>query len=523
METALAGFVYRSAPYRRFVLDGPVPSWVRRVFPWHAPGDRTQAEAILDLQFLFYGRRIPFGTLPWSVLPAQPRLARALHGFTWLADLKAAGSEQARERARALVLGWIGAHRRWDVVSWSPAVLGLRLASWLAAWDFIFPEAEGDERARFLEAAGRQARHLARVSPTAAGTADAFPASCGEIAAALCLDAVPLAPALDRLERHIAQQILPDGGHLTRDPAIQLSAFQHFIDVRAALLEAEHTIPQTLTAAIERMAPMVRMMRHGDGRLALFQGAKESDRTLIDSLLAASRVGVPALASAPQTGYERLAAGRSLVLVDTGAPAPDGHAAPLAFELSCGRERIVVNCGTFGGDDARWQAALRSTPAHSTLTVADASAREHSWLGPRPIRVTATRQNAEGAAWLEGSHDGYRRRFGLTHRRRLYLGDAGSDLRGEDVLEGRSGRAFHLRFHLHPDVQVSPSEDGTAVDLRTATGGLWQFLAVGGGLSVEDSTYLGSSDQPRGCRQIVVSGTTAKGTTRLKWAFRQQG
>ena len=78
--------------------------------------------------------------------------------------------------------------------------------------------------------------------------------------------------------------------------------------------------PLALQAAIERMAPMLRMLRHGDGRLALFHGAKESDRTLIDSLLAASRVGTPAQPSAPETGYERMVAGRTLVLVDVGAP-----------------------------------------------------------------------------------------------------------------------------------------------------------------------------------------------------------
>ena len=59
--------------------------------------------------------------------------------------------------------------------------------------------------------------------------------------------------------------------------------------------------------------------------------------------------------------------------------------------------------------------------------------------------------------------------------------------------------------------------------LQTASGIVWRFLAVGGALRLEDSTYLGSTDQPRKSRQIVVSSTTMKGNARVKWALRQDG
>ena len=100
--------------------------------------------------------------------------------------------------------------------------------------------------------------------------------------------------------------------------------------------------------------------------------------------------------------------------------------------MSHGRERIIVNCGAYGGDDLRWRTALRSTVAHSTMVVEDVNAVDSGWLARRPIRVASLRQETGGAIWLEGSHDGYRRRFGVTHHRRLYLADGGADLRGED-------------------------------------------------------------------------------------------
>lgn len=519
----LSGLVYRSSIYRRAVLSGPVPSVVLRVFPWHAPGDRTQADALLGQEFVFFGRRVPFDTMSWSVPPPGFILARTLHGFTWLGDLKANPSDEARTVARALVMGWIGAHRGWSPVAWSPEVLGQRLASWLASSDFFLAGAGGDEQARFLEATGRQARHLVRVSDNLSGTHGAFAAVTGEIAAALCLGAVPLPPALRRLQHEIARQILADGGHLQRSPAIHVDVFRQLLDIRSALLNAGEPVPEWLAGTIERMAPMLRTFRHGDGKLALFHGSKEGDRTLSDTLLAASKVTTPALASAPKSRFERLAAGRMLVIVDVGSPALGGHASPLAFEMSYGRERVVVNCGALGGDDARWRSALHSTAAHSTVTIEHADATDTGWLGTRRMRVASSRQETDGASWLETSHDGYRRRFGIKHHRRLYLAGTGIDIRGEDYLEGRAGRRFTLRFHLHPDVQATLADDRASVALRTASGIAWRFLAVGSGrLSLDESAYLGASDQPRRCQQIVVAGTTQSDGARVRWAFRNE-
>jgi uncharacterized heparinase superfamily protein len=58
--------------------------------------------------------------------------------------------------------------------------------------------------------------------------------------------------------------------------------------------------------------------------------------------------------------------------------------------------------------------------------------------------------------------------------------------------------------------------------LRTSSGVAWRFFAVGGTVTIEDSTYLGATDQPRKSRQIVVSGTTGKQGARIKWALRQE-
>ena len=194
--------------------------------------------------------------------------------------------------------------------------------------------------------------------------------------------------------------------------------------------------------------------------------------------------------------------------------------------MSVGRERLIVNCGTFEADDALATAA-RGTSAHSTLIVAETNSSAvltGGGLGRRPSTVICRRQEGEGGIWLELSHDGYAAPHGLIHHRRLYLADSGEDLRGEDCLEGSDagGLDFALRFHLHPGVQASLLQTGDAVLLRLPKGGGWRLRLRGATLALEDGVYLGERGQPRRCQQIVARGTTEAGDTAVKWALRRE-
>lgn len=532
MGVTLAGAYYRS-PLHRLALRGAAPEDLGFVFPSPALGDPEQAEAIIDGGFLLAGRRLPFAKQPWSVLPPGPSIAQAMHTFAWLSDLRAAGNAAARERARELVGGWIDSNRRWTSPAWEPPILGRRITTWLSAGDFLLNGANPGFKRGFLDSVGLQARHLNRFSSFSPGDPQALPVVVGRIAAALCIRTGDLSRALAEMDRVLDRQILADGGHVSRNPTTHLAMLRDLIDVRSALMATEHPLPPTLVDTIERMAPILRAFRHADGRLALFQGGKELSRSLIDTILVASSTVERPPAGMPDSRFTRMAAGRTLIIADVGAPPPPfqyrGHAGLLAFEMSDGRNRVVVNCGGFLGDDAHWRDALRSTAAHSTLTVDETNAAELAdkfWRRARRPRLEAERREIDGNIWLDARHDGYGPRFGLTHIRRIYVDATGCDVRGEDTLESkpsrRRGHRFAVRFHLHPDVLASASEDGRSLTLKTPGGG-WRFVAVGGNISLEDSTYLGRSDLPQKSRQIVVAGEDSGDEPRVKWAFKRLG
>lgn len=498
------------------LLFAPSPPW---------PGDAGRGAALIRGELNFAGHSATISGPPWAA--TGPEAWRAeLHRFDWLADLQALGDKAARARMEELMSSWIATQSRWRPLSWRPDILAARIANWLAHIEFLIAESP-QARAIILDSIARQGRHLRRTAPLAPPGSERFTIARALALLSLCLpgERLKLNRGIDYLKREIAAQILPDGGLIERSPARLVAVLTDLVALRSALRESDAGEPEELQTAIDRVAPMVRFFRHGDGGLALFNGSDEGSPLMMDVALSRAEARGKPLGEAVHSGFQRLVASRTLVLMDCGAPAPpgrdrDAHAGTLSFEMSVGKERLVVNCGALAGARPEWRDPQRTTAAHSTVAVEDMNSAQllQHGLGARPRRVGAVRREADGNVWIDAEHDGYASALGVVHKRRLYLAGDGSDLRGEDTLTGSANRKFAVRFHLHPSVQASPVQGGSAVLLRLPGGGGWRFRAQGGPVSVQESVYLGAGE-PKRTVQIVVNGATDRGNALVKWAF----
>ncbi len=502
--------------------------------PW--PGSPARGARLMRGELDLGSASIPLAPGGWPGLAAErpggasidPAVRAAVHGFGWLRDLRAIGTDGARLRARALVGEWIARPPADPALRTAP-VVAARIAAWLGHYDFFAASAADEFRVAMMRRLVLDGRLLAAAIPLERATVGALTALKGLIAAGVALaeNGGVLARALRALPVELERQILADGGHVERSPSAQLAALRELVEMKLILSAAGTAPPVALAACLDRMCPALRAMRHGDGGLALFNSSEEEDATLVDLVLAQAGRGRAVHPSLAETGFERLAAGRSVLLMDTGVPAGpgiDGRAAAgtLSFELSVGRERLIVNCGSVPSPEA-WRNALRATAAHSTLCVADTSSSEvkGDGLGRRPAKVPVTRQSNGGAHWLEASHDGWSRPFGAVHHRRLYLAETGDDLRGEDAVECEADRPYAIRFHLHPMVEATLEADAQSVLLRLGSGALWRLRADGAPLAVEDGIYAGSGT--RRASQLVVLSASSGAVGQVRWAVTRVG
>jgi uncharacterized heparinase superfamily protein len=533
LTNGISNSVFRSRLYKLALMGrGPTkllalpPDCAERGVP---VGDAARGAAILQGRFVLDGKPVYLGESPWSDDTIDEEQRAELHRFGWLGDLAAVGTEDARKTAEALLERWDEKFGTYTPVSWRSDVLAARVVNCLTHFTALFDSAEATFHIRFLDCIARQIRHLRRVVLTETPPPDRIAVLKGLIYGECCVVAEPdrVARACDMLQAEMESQILPDGSHVSRSPGRQFAILEMLVDIRAVLTAAGQEVPVALRHSIDRMAPMTRFFRLGDGGLACFHGGGRPAVSRIDRTLARSDAHGRAPKRAHYAGFERIDAGEMVLFLDGGGPpeAPydrDGHAGMMSFELSVGLHPLFVNCGAGAETHKDWRQALRTTAAHSTVTVGDTNCCEllDAGIGRRPGEIDCDRGERDGSIWISSSHSGYEPKFGLTHRRRFYVNEADADLRGEDILVGNRDHPFAIRFHLHPDVAAEIDETGTVVTFIMASGERWR-MRIERPAAIEDSAYWDDTTGIRPALQLVVRAATSDTATAIKWRLRR--
>jgi uncharacterized heparinase superfamily protein len=342
------------------------------------------------------------------------------------------------------------------------------------------------------------------------------------------------------MAKALGQGVHPDGGIVSRSPVEQIDLIELLSQLLAVYEERRREPPPAIATALAKAVPVLLGVTMGDGALSSWQGGGPLTPERVARAVAASGIRTRPLRQSREWGFQRLAGGATVVVADCAPPpasrlARGGCASTLAFELSDGPQRIIVNCG----GDRPWAAlphaiseALRTSAAHSTLVLADSNSTAihgDGSLGKGVTLVELDRQEQETASRIEATHDGYVRRLGLQHRRKLALSSDGKELGGEDVLLPSGARkatgtiGIALRFHLAPGVEATATADGLGALLRIDGGPLWQFRCRGGSLAIEESIWIDGAGRPASTSQLVMTGETPAGGTSISWALKRAG
>ena len=484
----------------------------------------------------------------WDVPPPSPRFTDALHGFGWMDDLAALGDRSAQDTAQDWTFEWIERYGDGRGPGWTPELTGQRLIRWINNAVLLRAGQNKTNIGSFHVSLSQQTLFLAKRWSAASPGLPRFEALTGLIYAGLSLKGME--PHVDLAAEGLAQEceVLVDagGGVPTRNPEDLLEVFTLLNWAALTLAESGRNARPDHAAAIERIAPTLRALRHSDGGLARFHGGGRGTDGRLDQALATSGVRKRA-ATGLAMGYARLHGGRTSLIMDA-APPPmgdasyDAHASTLAIEVTSGRRPMIVSCGSgaeFGPD---WHKAGRATPSHSVLGLDGVSSSrlvgegENLRLTGGPHEVHAQAIVDDGLSGVVAGHDGYMHSHGLGHVRRIEMSSDGRMIHGEETLAAVSdaekakfdtalsrerGIPFSLRFHLHPDVDASLDLGGTAVSLALKSGEIWVLRYEGHfRLDIEPSVYLEKGRlEPRAAKQVVLSGAALDYATRIRWSL----
>ena len=233
--------------------------------------DATRAAEIYAGRFVFAGKIVTcHGRSIFDLEPPSEDWEVALLGFGWLRHLRAADTALTRANARSLVDDWISNPARKRPLERRADVLSRRVISLLSQAPLVLGDTDGKFYRNYLRGLTRDIRYLRY---TMLDIADGVPRL--QVLIALCYASLCLANQANHHPRRHATALRRIAA---ADPARRrpyLAKSRRAVELLSDLLPLRQTFaarniapPPALLNAIDRMMPMLRFFRHGDGSFA---------------------------------------------------------------------------------------------------------------------------------------------------------------------------------------------------------------------------------------------------------------
>ena len=407
---------------------------------------------------------------------------------------------------------WTSSSRPASATGASPArpeIAARRLISFISQSPLILEGADHAFYQRFLRIIGQHVRDLER--HVRAGALP-LPAAHGGDRALLC------GPVLRGPRRHACAarracspassigRSSPMAGMPAATRASLVDLLFDLLPLRQMFASREVDTPEALLHAIDRMLPMVRLFRHGDGTLSHFNGMGVTAADHLATLLTYDDMRSQPIQHAPHSGYERLEAGRTLLVADVGAPPPTPPVAECRRRLPVLRvlQRRAAHRGQLR--NAAASPTMRSSRPrvdggpfdrlHRRRVVVPVRRPKGGWLH-RSARALASapgrprRRSAGPSGWRRSAASASTSRSSTpamtatSSASASPTSGAGSSrpraiaLEGEDNFLGEGGRTGAaqaiIRFHLAPGIKASRAQGGRVVMLVLPNREAWQF------------------------------------------------
>lgn len=405
-------------------------------------------------------------------------------------------TNQSADSNNELIYSWINAHNVGDSPAFDPYPTSLRIVNWIK-WSLVSDYCKRD----FLDSLQRQgdllerrlefdlrANHLLANAKALVFLGVFF---CGKKADGW------LAQGTRVLSRELDEQILDDGGHFELSPMYHAIILEDLLDIinlsrisaPALPAELQHVI-EKIRLLIPKMFVWLEKMSHPDGGVSYFNDSSQQiAMPLLQLNKYANALGFIApiysadagdevaggndlsLCHLEDSGYVVVQSNKFKLFIDLSNCGPayqmgHAHADPLSFELSIGKQRVLVNTGTSTYDRIKRRAYERSTAAHNTVSLERRNAID-VWSSFRVGRrgvvsdVSVSNHNGDSVA-VSASFTGFSNWFHSTKITRTWnVTEDGIQI--IDMIYNANMPSI-ANVHFHPDVLVD-AEDASVFSI----------------------------------------------------------
>ena len=459
-----------------------------------------------------------------------------IHGFSWLKDLRSMNENAVRRIARKFILRWIEHNKKVKIRhknnSIAFAVMGERVTNWIIFFDFFGLSA--DEKFLGIFYTSLQTQMLL-LEDAIKKTKDPSVLSIGLKGLILGYIATnslkKLNFTLDLFITSCKAQLSADGSHISADPTIHFNLLRDILDIRSALRNAALDGYEILTHIIQKMAPILRFSRLGDGKLPSYENPTYRplanlqnlpSSLYIDMILSIADVKGKQLIKADDMGFERLNSKTSQLFLNVSPKKDD-------FEQFYGPGTGILNF--------EWNHAAHRIISRGDIVI---QTTQDEWLHCQkgsdiPQVLHIDRKSKNGQYLLEADFESILKKQNTTiindgeshvfhHHRQLFLGDDDGDFRGQDRFLLSTNALCAVRFVFAQKISLSlinaSKIHGALIkinekDKKASKDKVWRFMCQN---AEELSVHYNEKTQQSAL--IVLTRLHVDKPTIIKWGFR---
>ena len=453
---------------------------------------------------------------------------KKLHNFFWLftIDLKS-----SKSITQSIIKNWIYKNENYNNKNWEIDILSKRVISWISNSKLTYEDGDANYKYQFISIIQKQINHLIYEINRSDHVDDKMIGCTAIILSGLCFkDEKYIAYGLNLLKEIKKYSFNNENFPKSRSLRQLIFYLKYFVLIRELLKESQNSIPEYINEIIFYLGKGYNLLWQNTKLSLLFNGNHNADYSDFDKYLQFH--GYKFKSETNEIGGYAILKNKNVsIAMDIGSN-PDKEfsnnyqSGALSFELSCAKEKVICNSGYFQNYKHRLNNISRSTATHSTLILDNTSITKFK----KEINGCSKIQknfkilnkkiiNEKNVLGLTASHDGYQKRYGTIHERKIEFYPNDNKLIGFDKLikkKNFKSTNFEIRFHLLPKSKVTKTQDGNVILIELENSG-WKFSANNNLIDVESGLYFGNKNSFVENQNIFISGTTQKEDQVISW------
>ena len=453
-----------------------------------------------------------------------------LHSFFWLFSLDL---KSPKNDVQSVIQEWIIKNTEYNISSWEIDTLSKRIISWISNSKIAYEDSSEEYKNKFDEIIKKQINHLINEIERSKWFDDKM-ISCS----AIILTGISyneknfLFYGLKLLKKIIKISFDNEGFPRSRNIRQLVFYLKYFVLIREWLKESQNEIPEYLNEIIFYLGQSYILIHKNTELNFLFNGNQISNNSDFNNYL--KRLGYNFKSENYEIGgYIFLKNKKYAIAADLGAPpekvfSKDYQSGALSFEFLSNNNKIICNSGYFQNYKHQLNLISKSTACHSSLVIDNVSSvsftKQSSGINKinSSLKIFNRKVVKDNNYWsFEASHNGYIKKFGILHHRKVEFFHEISKLSGLDKIEKKEDFKkynFEIRFHLDPEAKVMKTQDGNSIYIGLKNEG-WKFTSLNNKISYETGLYFGNKNNFVENQNILITGKTSDKEVLIHWEF----